>query len=92
MRVRPVSYCSCAQLGRWRWGLGLGRAAFETRYVTLSVPGLCAVYLAWTVYGSASLRKGCADIIVRDRSRRVRAQHVLGVAVGPVSKVESRAV
>jgi hypothetical protein len=37
-------------------GLGIGRAAFETRYVTLSVPGLCAVYLAWTIYGSPRLQ------------------------------------
>ena len=44
-------------IGSLALGLGLGRAAFETRYVTLSVPGLCAVYLAWTVYGSYSLQK-----------------------------------
>jgi len=37
-------------------GLGMGRTGFETRYVTLSVPGLCAVYLAWTLYGAARVR------------------------------------
>jgi len=37
-------------------GLGMGRLAFETRYVTLSVPALCAVYLAWTIYGSPRLQ------------------------------------
>ena len=31
--------------------LGLGRDGFETRYVTFSVPGLCAIYLAWALYG-----------------------------------------
>jgi hypothetical protein len=38
------------------FGLGMGRAGFETRYVTLSIPGLCAVYLVWTIYGAARLQ------------------------------------
>jgi hypothetical protein len=44
-------------IGSLALGLGLGRAAFETRYVTLSVPGLCAVYLAWTAYGRLRFQK-----------------------------------
>lgn len=38
-------------------GLGMGRDGFEIRYVTLSVPLLCAVYFAWTIYGAPPLRK-----------------------------------
>jgi hypothetical protein len=33
-------------------GLCMGREGFETRYVTLSVPALCAAYIAWSIYGS----------------------------------------
>ncbi|CAN5830765.1 hypothetical protein BH18ACI4_BH18ACI4_28960 [soil metagenome] len=36
-------------------GLGMGRDGFETRYITLSVPGLCAVYVAWSIYGTSRL-------------------------------------
>jgi hypothetical protein len=40
-------------MGSLALGLGLGgRDGFETRYVTLSMPGLCAVYLVWTIYGA----------------------------------------
>jgi hypothetical protein len=38
-------------------GIGLGRNGFETRYVTLSVPALCAVYLAWSIYGSLHMQR-----------------------------------
>jgi hypothetical protein len=38
------------------FGLGMGRNGFEIRYVTLSVPLLCAFYLAWTIYGPPRLR------------------------------------
>lgn len=37
-------------------GLGLGRNGFETRYVTLSVPAFCAVYLAWSIPGSLRMQ------------------------------------
>jgi len=33
-------------------GLGMGRNGFEVRYVTLSVPALCAMYFAWCIYGT----------------------------------------
>jgi hypothetical protein len=33
-------------------GLGMGRDGFESRYITLSVPALCAVYLAWRIYAA----------------------------------------
>ena len=36
-------------------GLGMGREGFESRYITLSVPALCAVYLAWSAYGRERL-------------------------------------
>ena len=31
--------------------IGLGRDGFEPRYITLSLPGICAVYLVWIKYG-----------------------------------------
>jgi len=37
-------------------GLGMGRNGFETRYVTLSVPALCATYFAWSLYGPTWIR------------------------------------
>ena len=37
-------------------GLGMGRDRFEIRYVTLSVPALCAIYFAWSLYGPTRLR------------------------------------
>jgi len=38
-------------------GLGMGRQAFEPRYLTLSVPGLCAIYLAWTIYSAPRVQR-----------------------------------
>ena len=38
------------------FGVGMSRDAFETRYVTLSVPGICAVYLVWTLFGAKRLQ------------------------------------
>jgi hypothetical protein len=37
--------------------VGMGRNGFEIRYVTLSVPALCAVYFAWNLYGAPSLQR-----------------------------------
>jgi hypothetical protein len=31
--------------------VGMGREGFEVRYVALSVPALCAIYMAWSTYG-----------------------------------------
>jgi hypothetical protein len=38
-------------------GLGMGRNGFEVRYVTLSVPALCAMYFAWCIYGTPWLQR-----------------------------------
>jgi hypothetical protein len=37
-------------MGRNRFEM-LGRNGFEIRYVTLSVPAICALYFAWSLYG-----------------------------------------
>ncbi len=44
-------------IGSLALGLGMGRDGFETRYVTLSLPGICAIYLAWIVIGPARIRR-----------------------------------
>ena len=45
-------------------GLGMGRNGFEPRYITLSVPALCAVYLAWSLYGKAPLQPAITAILL----------------------------
>ncbi len=44
-------------IGSLALGLGMGRDGFETRYVTLSLPGICAIYLAWIVIGPVRVRR-----------------------------------
>lgn len=38
-------------------GLGMGREGFETRYITLSVPAVCAVYVTWSIFGPPRLQR-----------------------------------
>ncbi len=45
-----------AAIGSLAVGLGMGRDGFETRYLTLSVPGICAIYLAWSFIGTGRWR------------------------------------
>jgi hypothetical protein len=37
--------------------IGMGRNGFEIRYVTLSVPAVCAMYFAWCIYGTPRLQR-----------------------------------
>ena len=39
------------------FGLGMGRDGFETRYITLSVPAVCAAYISWSLFGPVWLQK-----------------------------------
>jgi hypothetical protein len=39
------------------FGLGMGRDGFETRYITLSVPAVCAAYVSWSIFGPLWLQK-----------------------------------
>ena len=71
-------------------GIGLGRNGFETRYVTLSVPALCAVYLAWSIYGSPRYAKGGANSPVCDVSRCPLPEHGVGLALRAGCEITSR--
>ena len=44
-------------------GLGMGRNGFEIRYVTLSVPAICAIYFTWSLYGAPWLRSAVRVIL-----------------------------
>ena len=44
-------------------GLGMGRNGFEIRYVTLSVPALCGIYFAWSLYGPARIRPAVRTLL-----------------------------
>ncbi len=45
-------------------GLSMRRDGFEIRYVTLSVPALCAVYFVWSLYGAPRLQNAIRAILL----------------------------
>ena len=48
--------CFLAAMVSLALGLGMGRNGFEIRYVTLSVPAICAICFVWSLYGAPRLR------------------------------------
>jgi hypothetical protein len=68
---RPEERCRAAGLLSFLAGMallalaiGAGREGFEIRYVTLSVPAWCGVYLVWTLYAPGRLGASARGVLL----------------------------